>query len=200
MNTSDIIAHYDLLIDENNDPACDPEPLRRYMDKWDGQPFIDKMHLDNTKSVLEIGVGTGRLALRTAPLCRSFTGIDLSPKTIKRAPKNLSYLQNVTLINADFSTYDFPSKFDVIYSSLTFMHIQNKQSAIAKISTLLNTNGIFLLSIDKNRSDFINTGTSKLIIHPDTPAEILSCLNSANLTLTEQYETDFAIIFSAAKE
>ena len=197
MNTSDIIAHYDLLIDENNDPVHDPEPLRSYMDKWDGQPFIDKMHLDNTKSVLEIGVGTGRLALRTAPFCRSFTGIDLSPKTINRAKENLSHLQNTTLICADFTTYDFPHKFDIIYSSLTFMHIQNKQAAITKISSLLNTDGRFLLSINKNSSDFIDMGTRKLKIYPDDPAEILSCLNSANLTLNEQYETGFAIIFSA---
>ena len=199
MNTSDIIAHYDLLIDENNDPARDPEPLRQYMDKWDGQPFIDKMQLNNTKSVLEIGVGTGRLALRTAPLCRTFTGIDLSPKTIERAKENLSQLPNITLINADFTTHVFPHKFDVIYSSITFMHIQNKQSAIAKISSLLNTGGTFLLSIDKNPSDFINTGSSKLKIYPDAPAEILSCLNSANLTVTDRYETDFSIIFSARK-
>ena len=200
MNTSDMIAHYDLLIDEGNDPVHDPEPLRSYMDKWDGQPFIDKMRLDNTKSVLEIGVGTGRLALRTAPLCGSFTGIDLSPKTVERAKANLSHLPNITVVNADFTTYDFHRKFDVIYSSLTFMHIQNKQSAITKISSLLNTGGAFLLSIDKNPSDFIDTGTSKLKIYPDDPAGILSCLSFAELTLTERYETDFAIIFSAAKE
>ena len=199
MNTSDIISHYDLMIDENNDPVHDPEPLRRYMDKWDGQPFIDKMHLDNTKSVLEIGVGTGRLALRTAPLCRTFTGIDLSPKTVERAKENLSRLPNVTLINADFITHDFARKFDVIYSSLTFMHIQNKRSAITKISSLLNAGGIFLLSIDKNPSDVIDMGTRKLKIYPDAPSEILSCLGSADLTLIEQYETDLAIIFSARK-
>ena len=38
----------------------------------------------------------------------------------------------------DFLTYDFNEKFDVIYSSLTFMHIENKQEAINKVSSLLN--------------------------------------------------------------
>ena len=80
MNTSDIISLYDRLIDEDNNPVCDPEPLRNYMDKWDGRSFIDKMQLDPTKSVLEIGVGTGRLALRTAPLCGTFLlSIDKNP-------------------------------------------------------------------------------------------------------------------------
>lgn len=59
--------HYDLLIDEGNDPVHDPKSLRDYMDKWDGQGFIDNMELDKNKSVLEIGVGTGRLAVRIAP-------------------------------------------------------------------------------------------------------------------------------------
>lgn len=27
----DVVRHYDLLIDENNDPVHDPEPLRDYM-------------------------------------------------------------------------------------------------------------------------------------------------------------------------
>lgn len=35
--TMDIITHYDILIDENYDPVHDPEPLKAYMDKWDGQ-------------------------------------------------------------------------------------------------------------------------------------------------------------------
>ena len=38
MNT-DVVTHYDLLIDEGNDPVNDPKSLQKYMDKWDGQPF-----------------------------------------------------------------------------------------------------------------------------------------------------------------
>ncbi|MDE6111645.1 MAG: class I SAM-dependent methyltransferase, partial [Eubacterium sp.] len=62
---NDIAKHYDLLIEENNDPVHDPEPLRIYMDKWDGQKFIDNLELNKNKTVLEIGVGTGRLAIKT---------------------------------------------------------------------------------------------------------------------------------------
>ena len=77
-----VIEHYDKLIDENNDPVYDPEPLKEYMNKWDGQVFIDAMKLDKHKTVLEIGVGTGRLAVKTIPLCKEFFGIDISTKTI----------------------------------------------------------------------------------------------------------------------
>ena len=61
-----VIQHYDRLVDENNDPFYDPPILQKYMDKWDGKVFIDSMLLNNTKQVLEIGVGTGRLAKKVA--------------------------------------------------------------------------------------------------------------------------------------
>ena len=51
---NEVIEHYDRLIDEGNDPVHDLPPLREYMDMWDGQTFIDKMSLNNSKSVLEI--------------------------------------------------------------------------------------------------------------------------------------------------
>ncbi len=57
-----VVKHYDLLIDEGNDAFCDPPVLQEYMDKWDGQEFIDSMTLDKKKTVLEIGIGTGRIA------------------------------------------------------------------------------------------------------------------------------------------
>ena len=132
---SDVIEHYNKLIDENNDPARDPKPLRDYMDKWDGEKFIESMQLDKSKSVLEIGIGTGRLAIKVAPNCKSLCGIDISEKTIGRAIENLSMHQNINLICGDFMSCEFEAQFDVIYSSLTFMHIQDKLSAILKIAS-----------------------------------------------------------------
>ena len=96
-----IVSHNDSLIDENNDPVHDPEPLRDYIDKWDGPEFIKKMCLDEDKSVLVVGVGTGRLAVRVAPLCGKFCGIDISPKTIKRARENLAEERNISLTCGD---------------------------------------------------------------------------------------------------
>lgn len=199
MDNSDVIFHYDLLIDENNDPVHDPKPLRDYMDKWDGQMFFDSMQLSDEKTVLEIGVGTGRLAIRTAPLCKWFVGIDISPKTVKRAEENLSQYQNISLICGDFLKYEFKEKFDVIYSSLTFMHINDKEQAIKKASDLLNCGGLFVLSTDKNPSDVIDTGTRKINIYPDTVDNITTGIKDSGLVLENQFETDFGNIFVAKK-
>lgn len=196
---SEIVRHYDLLVEEGNDPVHDPQILREYMDLWDGQGFLDRLKLDGSESVLEIGVGTGRLAVRVAPLCSLFRGIDLSPKTIRRARENLSELPNVKLILGDFLAREFEETFDVIYSSLTFMHIRDKQGALDKAGQLLRPGGRLVLSIDRNQSDVIDTGTRKVRIHPDDPEDIAAFIGHAGLELTERYETEFAHIFVAVK-
>ena len=45
--------HYNILIDENNDPVLDTEPLKSFMDKWDGKIFIDKADIYKIDSVLK---------------------------------------------------------------------------------------------------------------------------------------------------
>ena len=196
---NDVIRHYDLLIEENNDPVRDPKPLKYYMDKWDGQVFIDKMKLDKDKSVLEIGVGTGRLAVKTAILCKDYCGIDISPKTIYRAKENLANYKNVKLICDNFLSHHFNSLYDVVFSSLTFMHIHEKQNAINKVACLLKNGGRFVLSIDKSQEDFIDMGTRKITIFPDSPTEIKNCILNADLELVECFETELAHIFVAKK-
>lgn len=195
-----VIAHYDNLIDENNDPVRDPKPLREYMDKWDGQKFMESMQLNKSKSVLEIGIGTGRLAMKAAPLCQFLLGIDISFKTIQRASENLSHYRNIKLVCDDFMTFEFADRFDVIYSSLTFMHMEDKLSAIKKIASLLNEEGLFVLSIDKNKSKFIDMGTRKIRIFPDDPVRIGKFIAEANLMLNNQFETDHAYVMVSQRK
>ena len=170
------------------------------MDKWDGRQFIDSLQLIKEKSVLEVGVGTGRLAVRTAPECREFFGIDISPKTVKRAKENLKKQTNVTLVCGGFMSYEFGRKFDVIYSSLTFMHIKDKQAAINKVKSLLNDGGRFVLSVDKNQSDTIDYGTRKIKIYPDNKEDIVKYITQSGMSLIKVFETEFAEIFAAAKQ
>ena len=196
---NNVSAHYDSLIDENNDPVFDPEPLKIYMDRWDGAAFFDLLDLSVSKSVLEIGVGTGRLVIRIAPLCRTFTGIDISEKTVEKAKQNLKRFSNVTLIHGDFNTFDFSEKYDVIYSSLTFMHFKNKVDTIAKIYSLLAPNGAFVLSIDKSKNKYIECNGRTVEIYPDDPGTTKSHLHNAGFVLESVIETEAAYLFSAKK-
>ena len=191
--------HYDALIDENNDPVHDPEPMKVYMDKWDGEPFIEALQLSANKSILEIGVGTGRLAVRVCSKCGNFTGIDISPKTVRQAKENLKDCLNIHLICGDFLNYPFAETFDVIYSSLTFMHIKDKRAATRKIAGLLNIGGRFALSVSKEQQTMLDFGNRKIEIYPDTPEEITFLLTESGLMIEKTFETEFAVIFAAMK-
>lgn len=199
LNYCAVKAHYDNLIDENNDPVRDPEPLREYMDKWDGRSFFEELQLSKNKCVLEVGVGTGRLALKVAPKCGKFVGIDISSKTIERAKENLSIFQNIILICDNFMTHQFDSLFDVVYTSLTFMHISDKLTAISKIAELLAPCGRFVLSIDKKQNEYIDLKSRKIRVFPDNPEEICGYIKASNLKLEKQIETEFAYIIAAKK-
>lgn len=195
----DVITHYDLLIDENNDSFYDPPELKEYMNKFDGEIFIKSLELSKDKKVLEIGIGTGRIAAKVAPYCMSLTGIDISPKTIERAKVNLKENSNILYICDDFTTHNFIETFDVIYSSLTMMHFNNKKQVILKVNKLLNDNGVFVLSIDKNQRDCIDLGNRKIYVYPDTPDNIISLVNKAGMSILNVLETENAYIIVARK-
>ncbi len=197
-NFCNVITHYDLLIDENNDPVYDDVRLQEHMNKWDGEVFIETV-LKTPYDVLEIGVGTGRLALKIAPFCRSFTGIDISKKTIERASYNLRDIPNVYLLHGDFLTHSFLGTFDVIYSSLTFLHIKEKQKAFTKISDLLKDNGRFILSIDKNQTAILDYGSRKIQLYPDDREHTEQFITNASLTILQRLETEFAYIYITQK-
>ncbi len=195
----DATTHYDLLIDENHDPFRDPPVLQEYMNGWDGELFLESLELSRNKTVLEIGIGTGRVAVKVAPHCMRLTGIDISPKTIERAKENLKDYSNISYVCSDFNDYDFDEKFDIIYSSLTMMHFKNKEQVILKVATLLNDNGIFCLSIDKNQSEYIDMGTHKLKIYPDTLDNISFLINESSMNVARVFETDKAYIIVSNK-
>ena len=195
----DVINHYDSLIDEDNDPFRDPPMLQEYMSRWDGQRFIEALELTKNKKVLEIGIGTGRIAVKVAPFCMTLTGIDISPKTIERAKENLKEYKNISFICDDFSDYQFSETFDVIYSSLTMMHFKNKATVITKVDKLLNDDGIFCLSIDKNQNEYIDIGTRKVRVYPDTLDNMKSLIEATAMSVAMVFETDNAYIIVSKK-
>ena len=79
------------------------------------------------------------------------------------------------------------------------MHFENKQQVISKVDTLLDKGGVFCLSIDKNQSDYIDMGTRKIKIYPDTLDNIKSLIDASSMTVTNIYETDNAYIIVSKK-
>ena len=196
----DAKEHYDLLIVENNDPVRDPPPLREYMEKYDGAPFLEALELSPEKTALEIGIGTGRLAQKTAPRCRRLVGIDFSPKTIGRAKENLARFPNIEYICGDFLTHSFGERFDVIYSSLTLMHFSDKQAFISKAASLMKRDAVLCLSLEKSRQEYIDFGSRRIRVYPDSAENIERCMRDVHLRCVHRFETELAEIVVGKRE
>lgn len=195
-----IVEHYNHLIDDHNDPVHDPKSLQEYMDKWDGNVFLHELNFNKESIILEIGVGTGRLALKVLERgCKHLYGIDLSQKTINRADENLSMFSNYQLMVGDYLKIHIEQTFDIIYSSLTFFHIEDKAAAIKKTWTLLKPTGKFVLSIDKNSQKYLDYGTYKVKLFPDDYIDTYSLLERCGFKIKSVMETEFAYLFSAIK-
>ena len=101
--------HYDRLARMGNDIDDPPEALE-YMARWDGPPFWEAVGDPGGKDVLEVGIGTGRIARQVLERgCRSLTGLDISPETIEIAGTQLSAFPNTKLILADVIDFCQPS-------------------------------------------------------------------------------------------
>lgn len=94
-------------------------------------------------------------------------------------------------------TVDFHNTFDIIYSSLTFFHIEDKVSAINKTKALLNENGRFVLSIDKNSLDFLDYGQYKVKMYPDDLKQTIALLEECGFNIISVIETEFANTITA---
>lgn|GEM_PF-2465961 len=131
----EVARHYDLIIDEIDDPAhpvtdpfYDEGWMREWLEQADGPAFFQALGDVRGQAVLEIGVGTGRVARKVLELgCAHLTGIDISAKTLQRARRNLAGWPNVELVLCDAEEFRRESAFDAAYCVWAFFHIADQR-------------------------------------------------------------------------
>lgn len=181
--------HYEKLIEEGNDPCFDSKELQAYMNRWTGFRFLELMKLNNNKEVLEIGIGTGRVAKQVLEIgCKKLVGLDISPKTIERAKENLIQYDNIELIEGDIVDCDFKERFDIAYSVLTFLHIEDKKRALQNIINSLKINGIFLVSIDACDDNCLDYGNRVIKTYPTDIKIITDYMKLMNCKINNMFE------------
>ena len=87
--------------------------------------LIELAGIRSEDDVLEIGCGVGRIGFALAPLCRSWTGADISPNMLAVATDRLRSRDNVRLVHLrDCGLEELKDEsFDVVYSTNVFAHL-----------------------------------------------------------------------------
>ena len=92
-------------------------------------------------SVLDIGCGLGRLAVKLATHNREVTGVDLSPEMIARARKEVQGVEHLTFLCGDFLERNFTAQqFDFVISAAALHHMP-ETVAVPRMVELLRPGG-----------------------------------------------------------
>jgi SAM-dependent methyltransferase len=106
--------------------------------------------LDGSSTLVDLGAGTGGLALAAAPVCRRVVAVDVSPAMIKvlRDRAAQAGLGNLECVHAGLLTYGHTGESaDFVYSRHALHHLPDfwKAIALARMAAILRPGGVLRL-------------------------------------------------------
>ena len=100
------------------------------------------------KSVLDIGIGTGRTTVYLAPLAEQYVGIDFSPTFIEYVNKTMPQFRAELGDMRDLGQYE-SGQFDFVMGSFNVLDVvthEDRLKALAEIGRVLRPGGLFIFS------------------------------------------------------
>ena len=129
--------------------------------KGEVEEIVSLTGIDASKTVLDIGTGTGEQAVRLAKFCEKVYAIDISNTMLEYASKKAQNrkVENIEFKKSGFLTCEFDNNsIDVVITQLALHHLPDfwKQIALKRIFKLLKNGGrlyiydvVFDFAIDK---------------------------------------------------
>ena len=117
---------------------------------FDVTPDLEILPLERTTTLVDLGAGTGILALAASPRCRRVVAVDPSPAMLAalREKAERAGAANVDCVRAGFLTYEHAGEPpDVVYTRNALHHLPDfwKGLALERVGTLLRPGGILRL-------------------------------------------------------
>jgi SAM-dependent methyltransferase len=137
------------------DEHLDPEYVLGYerkadMDPTDDLAMLRDLGLDETCTLVDLGTGTGTLALAAAPLCRRVVAVDVSSEMVNLLREKVHRLdiENFKGVRSGFLTYEHQGdSADFVYSRNALHHLPDfwKALALARTAAFLKPGGVLRL-------------------------------------------------------
>jgi trans-aconitate methyltransferase len=111
---------------------------------------LKKMEFQGTEQVLDIGCGSGKITANISGRVGkgSVVGLDLSEGMVAFAQKTYQpFYPNLSFVRGNIQTFNFASKFDLIFSSSSLHWILDHEALLAQIHDLLRDEGLILFTI-----------------------------------------------------
>lgn len=109
-----------------------------------GETLAAAAGLNGTQDVLEIGVGTGRIASPLRPHVHTYTGIDLSRGMMSRIPAKPGG-HTVNRVQGSITDLPFPSShFDAVVAVHIFHLVEGWRQALDEVARVLKPGGVLV--------------------------------------------------------
>ncbi len=96
--------------------------------------------------VVDVGAGTGALALALAPLVREVVAVDLVPELVAEGRRRAAGVSNVTFLAADGARLPFgEGEFDVAATLRTLHHVPRPELIVAELARVTRLGGQVLI-------------------------------------------------------
>ena len=127
-----------------------------YGDYTEDVDFYENLAQAVDGPVLELGAGTGRVALPLAQGGREVVGLDVSTAMLERARQKLSNTKlrkggSLELVEGDMTAFDLGKRFGLVFVAAdTFQHLLTTQQQLACLECVarhLEPGGIFAMSV-----------------------------------------------------
>lgn len=116
-----------------------------------GAAFQRHIALPNAARLIEIGIGTGRIALPLAAQGYRYSGVDISPKMMQRLRQRITPDMTIDLIRADATALPLRNaSYDAGIATHVFHLIAAWPQAIAELRRVIRPGGLFALGFNQN--------------------------------------------------
>lgn len=141
---------YNLLADYYN-------KKEKYWDSFEKDQVLPLLGNVKEKKVLDIGAGTGRLAVRLANLGAEVTALDISEVMVDKL-KAKSYKLKAILGEAENLPFD-DNSFDIVIATFLIVHLKDLEKFFDEVYRVLKPDGLFLVTnINQRKAPEIKVG------------------------------------------
>ncbi|WP_419655886.1 fusion protein (Methyltransferase type 12 and tetratricopeptide TPR-1+TPR-2) [Desulfosarcina variabilis str. Montpellier] len=144
-------------------------------------------YLTKEMVVLDLGCGTGLGSQFYRPYAKSLIGVDVSSKMLQKAQEKNIY--DELMVFDILQDWDFPTPFDLIYSSDVFVYFGNLDPIFQSISSNLVCGGIIALSVEKLEDNSTGYQLFPSGRYAHTQEYIENCLRHHGLEPVEKSES-----------
>jgi malonyl-CoA O-methyltransferase len=114
-----------------------------YWDSFEQNYLAPFLAMSKGKKVLDAGAGTGRLSFKLKGAGAQVTAIDISPEMLAKLKQREG---GVEVVEGDIQHMPFADgSFDMVFSSLTIVHLQKIEAFLDECYRVLKDGGIFAL-------------------------------------------------------